>query len=291
MKFEIFQGANLALKYFNSKTRTPLMLKIPNKHYPEGVLLSHINRVFYPFEIPALHRIHEYEPKGSHLVNHQYGMSIEFGQLVSRLQELNKKVKNWNPNSVALVTFDDGWADVLLLEETFDELEYLRPVLFIPESQFSSEIRPLPMQRLYQHIADNGVFREGWRTELKTMTEEDAHLQLNELGVDIMLNPDWLLQPREIEHLSSKGWIIASHGHKHEDLRTTNNLHFSLSNIVEAIEKRGHIPWLSWPEGKWSYDTFVIANKGGFTSQFGLVDELHEEPPEGMIMRKIWSEL
>jgi len=261
-----------------------------NEQCPEGVFPGRINRGFYPFEVPSLHRIHEGEPTESHVVNYQYGMSIELGQLVSRLEDLNAKVETWNPNSVALVTFDDGWADVLLLEETFDKLKNLKPVLFIPESQFSSEIQPLPMQRLYQHIADKGVDWGDLRAELKTMSERDAHLQLDERGVDKMLDPDWLLKSRDIERLSAKGWVIASHGHKHEDLRTTINLHDSLLEVADAIETRVHIPWLAWPEGRWSQETFQIATKGGFTRQFGLFDEPHEEPPKGMVMRKIWRD-
>ena len=260
-----------------------------NEQCPEGVFTGRINRGFYPFEVPTLHRIHEGEPAGSHAVHFQFGMSIEYGNLINRLRDLNETVEVWNPKALALVTFDDGWADVLLLEETFDNLKNLKPVLFIPESQFSKKIQPLPMQRLYQHLADNGGDWGDLRTELKSMSESDAHSRLDELGIDKMLNPDWLLKSIDIERLSAKGWVIASHGHQHEDLRTANNLQGSLSEVADEIENRGHTPWLAWPEGRWSHDTFLIATKGGFTRQFGLLDEPHEGPLKGMVMRKIWN--
>ena len=104
-----------------------------------------------------------------------------------------------------------------------------------------------------------------------------------------MLNPNWLLTPGEISRLSNKGWIIASHGHQHEDLTKCSNLRESLDRVTETIEIRGNTPWLAWPEGKWSNDSFKIAMDAGFSRQFGLLEEPHEEPPSGMILRKIWN--
>jgi len=255
---------------------------------PEGVFTGRLNRGFYPFEVPALHRIHDGN-SGVHSIHAQFKMSIELKLLISRLEELNQSVNDWNPNALALVTFDDGWADVLLLEETFGRLRHLKPVLFIPEGQFLNPIQPLPMQRLYQHIADSGGDLDGLRVELKSLSEDDAHSRLDELGVDEMLNPDWLLKSTDISRLGSKGWVIASHGHLHEDLRDKPKLNQSFSKLTEDIERRVDTPWLAWPEGRWSNQSSETATATGFTRQFGLLDEPHDEPPDGMVMRKIWS--
>ena len=99
---------------------------------PAGVFTGRENRGFYPFEVPTIHRIHQNEAHGSHLVHLQHGMSIQFESLVGRLEELNDVAKTWNDECLAMVTFDDGWTDVLLLEETFDRLTNLKPVLFNP---------------------------------------------------------------------------------------------------------------------------------------------------------------
>ena len=104
-----------------------------------------------------------------------------------------------------------------------------------------------------------------------------------------MLNPSWLLTLEDISRLSEKGWIIASHGHSHEDLRKYSNILEPLQLVTEAIEERVHTPWLAWPEGQWSEDTILAAKKAGFVRQFGLLDEPHEEPTMGIIMRRIWS--
>ena len=256
---------------------------------PEGVFIGRENRGFYPFEVPAIHRIHQADPNGSHSVHLQYGMSIQLEDLVGRLEGLNDAAKSWNDECLAMVSFDDGWADVLLLEETFDRLTNLKPVLFLPENLFSREVRPLPIQRLYQHLSECGENWKNVRSEIKSLPEKEAHSRLDELGVSRMLNPKWLLTYNEISRLSTKGWIIASHGHQHEDLTTSNNLQESLERVTEAIEIRGDTPWLAWPEGRWSNDSFKIASDAGFSRQFGLLEEPHEDPLPGMVLRKIWK--
>ena len=256
---------------------------------PEGVYAGRMNRGFYPFEVPTIHRIHDSEPGIVHTLHAEYGMSIKLEDLIERLKELDSRAKEWDPECTALVTFDDGWADVLLLEDTFERLPNLTPVLFIPESQFQIPVHPLPLQRYYQFSSEQESNSNSIREELKAMSEESAHLRLDELGVNEMLNPSWLLTLDEISRLSEKGWIIASHGHSHEDLRKSSNILEPLHRVAEAIEERVHMPWLAWPEGQWSKDTILTAKKAGFMRQFGLLDEPHEEPPIGMIMRKIWS--
>ena len=255
---------------------------------PEGVYTGRINRGFYPFEVPTIHRIHDSEPSFVHTLHAEYGMSMKLEDLIERLKELDSRAKEWDPECTALVTFDDGWSDVLLLESTFDRLPNLTPVLFIPESQFQIPVRPLPLQRYYQFSSEQGSNSNSIREELKAMSEESAHLVLDELGVNEMLNPSWLLTLEDISRLSEKGWIIASHGHSHEDLRKYSNILESLQLVTEAIEERVHTPWLAWPEGQWSEDTILAAKKAGFVRQFGLLDEPHEEPTMGMIMRRIW---
>jgi uncharacterized protein (TIGR00725 family) len=256
---------------------------------PEGVFTGRHNRGFYPFEVPALHRIQDGNPRGSHKIHARFGMSIEKDELVNRLEQLNEAVRTWDSDAVALVTFDDGWGDVLLVEDEFDRLSNLQPVLFIGQNHFTTPVRTLPMQRLYQYSADTGQVIDDLRTELKTMSEEAAHVKLDEMGVDRMLEPEWLLTINEIEKLSTKGWVIASHGHSHENLRQADDLEEAFSVLTESIEQRVYTPWLAWPEGRWSYETVESAKKGGFTRQFGLLDEPHDGPPTGMVMRKIWS--
>lgn len=121
------------------------------------------------------------------------------------------------------------------------------------------------------------------------MTQQEAHSKLDEMGVLEMGNPDWLLPTEDLKRLAEKGWIIASHGHAHEDLRKDSGLREGLCRVADSIEGRGFTPWLAWPEGQWSLESVDTARSAGFSRQFGLLDEPHETPPDGMIMRKIWS--
>jgi hypothetical protein len=265
------------------------LVKWADSMRPSGVFTGRLNRGFYPFEVPVLHRIHEEEATGCQVIHARYGMSIERSVLLQRLSKLNNQVQSWDSNAVGLVTFDDGWRDVLLLEGEFDALDYLRPVLFIGENQFADTVRPLPLQRLYQHCANSGIEVEDLRGTIKSMTQNQGDKQLADWGIPEMLNPNWLLRSEDLERLASKGWIIASHGHFHQDLSTVVDLSKLFSALSESIEQRVHTPWLAWPEGRWSYGSVEAASEGGFIRQFGLLDEPHDEPPVGMVMRKIWS--
>ncbi len=266
---------------------------------PEGVYAGRANCGFYPLEAPALHRMHERVPTKVHQVHLRYGMSIEKSDLVRRLERLNRKVESWNrkhdAETVALVTFDDGWKEVTHLVDTFNKFTCLCPVLFIGENHFRESVRPLPLQRLYQHCAERGLDPEnetalggGTRTGLKSLSEVEQHAILDELGVDPMLDPEWLLNDRDLEGLKSAGWIVATHGHCHEDLTKRDNLREELTRLAEKIEDRGHMPWFCWPEGRWSAAAWEDARTAGFRLQFGLLEQPCGEPCDGLVMRKIW---
>lgn len=267
---------------------------------PEGVYAGRVNRDFYPFEVPALHRVHEGTPTKVHQVHLRYGMSIEKSNLVRRLEELNRRVEAWNRESntasVALVTFDDGWKDVIHLADLFEKFPCLCPVLFLGENHFANPVRPLPLQRLYHHCAELGLDPEdtaalgvATRSALKSLPESEQHAALDRLGVEAMFDPDWLLNREDISRLNSAGWVVASHGQFHEDLSNRDALDRELVNLVEDVEDRRHTPWLAWPEGQWSRWACEHARKAGFRLQFGLLARPCEPLVEGMVMRDIWK--
>lgn len=267
---------------------------------PEGVYTGRMNQGFYPLEAPALHRVHKGMPTDVHRVHLRYGMSIEKSDLVQRLKGLNRRVEAWNSKhnatTVALVTFDDGWKDVLRLTNTFKHLPYLCPVLFVGENHFADPVRPLPLQRLYHHCADRALDPEDkamlggvTRTGLKSLPEAEQHAALDRLGIDLMLNPEWLLDAEDIARLKSSGWVVATHGHCHEDLGKRDGLGTELASLAEAVEDRDHTPWLAWPEGYWSSSAWDIARAAGFHLQFGLLAQPCKRSFEGMVMRAIWQ--
>ena len=269
-----------------------------NLQRPEGVFKGRLNQGYYPHEVPALHRIYVGSAKGVQKIHKKYGMSIELNDLKTRLKKLNETVGIWNKkyytNSVCLVTFDDGWKDVLLLEDIFSQLSNLCPVLFLGENHFSKNIKPLPLQRFYEYCSKNNIDPEDRkkigisRGELKDLSEKEQHEFLDNIGISEMLNPEWLLNESDIKKLKESGWVVASHGFSHENLGKHEDLKKSIEILVEKIEKRTHMPWLAWPEGRWTKESLILARESGIHLQFGLKEEPHEEPLLGMVLRKIW---
>ena len=266
---------------------------------PEGVYAGRRNQGFYPLEVPALHRIYEGSPDEVHLVHLRYGMSVEKSALQLRLEALDRRVESWNRDhdaeAIALVTFDDGWKEAMNLMNSFEEFPRLCPVLFLGENHFQEPLRPLPLQRLYHHCAARGLdpenaaaLRGATRTRLKFMAEIDQNAALDDLGVDSMLDPEWLLHPDDIACLKSSGWIIASHGHCHEDLTVRAGLGDELARLAESVEDRGHMPWLAWPEGRWSRSASEDARAAGFRLQFGLGERPCGRLCEGAVTRAVW---
>ena len=270
---------------------------------PEGVFAGRMNQGFYPLEAPAIHRVYGATPDKHHRVQLRYGMSIGERDLVPRLEDLNGKVERWNQDhdaeAVALVTFDDGWRDATRLVRAFDKLPCLCPVLFVGENHFRQPLRPLPLQRLYHHCADReldpedpSAFGAATRTKLKALPEAAQHAALDEIGIAPMFDPAWLLSPADIADLKSAGWIVASHGHCHEDMPKRTTLREELAQLADSVEQRGHMPWLAWPEGLWSRTAWQDARKSGFHLQFGLRERQHEQNHaniEGMVFRSVWT--
>ena len=269
---------------------------------PEGVYAGRANQGFYPLEAPALHRVHK-APDRYHQVQLRYGMSIAHADLLRRLEALNKRVESWNAEhdaaTVALVTFDDGWSDAALVANAFEKFPCLCPVLFVGEHHFKAPLRPLPLQRLYHHCAEQGLDPEdvhalggATKAALKSQPEAEQHIALDSIGVAPMLDPPWLLDLEAIASLKAAGWIVATHGHCHENLPNRSGLAAELAHLAEAVEERGHMPWLAWPEGGWSRSAWEDACAAGFRLQFGLLDMPGERgcgDCEGLVLRSVWK--
>lgn len=268
---------------------------------PAGVFTARLNRGLYPLMVPTLHRVRDEDHKACpiHDVHAQFGMSISKPVLEQKLIALNTEVAEWNRQhlsaSVALVTFDDGWKEVLALQPVFKVCPHLRAVLFIGENHYIEPLRPLPLQRLYQHVAElagnasTNAELHKMRAQLKNLPEAEQHRLLDSQGIAKMNDPEWLLTPTDIDKLREAGWVVASHGPCHEDLTTAPQLAELLRKTSEAIETREHLPWLAWPEGRWSPESFQLATQTGFTLQFALQAANHDTPLAGLVMRELWQ--
>ncbi|MEC8249099.1 MAG: hypothetical protein VX043_01105, partial [Candidatus Thermoplasmatota archaeon] len=99
-------------------------------------------------ETICLHRIHE---RNSDVppVFHDINMTIHINDLLVRLSDLD--AENRLNNTTTLVTFDDGWRDVLLIpEDFFSKHETLNPVIFLTDAQIIGDLTPMPLHRLYK---------------------------------------------------------------------------------------------------------------------------------------------
>lgn len=247
---------------------------------------------------PCLHRVHSGEPAGALRIHHSLGMSIEFGLLVDRLERLNGQVESQGgAYRSQLVTFDDGWADVMLLAPHLDRLSRLKPVLFLTAEQCAGGRSLLPLPRLYQWCATNrtsvGMLDEIGlsRSRLKVLPERAQHAELDWLGVPRVEESPEILSCQEIWDLMAQGWLVGSHGADHCDLRQTNlsDLTRGLEHALSAVLAIGGVPWLAWPEGRCSEAMCEVAAAVGFERQFSLRVESGSLLRRDLIHREIWQ--
>lgn len=274
---------------------------------PQGVVAGRLNRDIYPLRVAALHRVQSPSDTDEpvHAMHRQFGMSLPLNTCAERLVAFDREVAVWNEeklaNTLGLVTFDDGWKDVLNLQTTLSTCPNLLPVVFVGSNHFGEQVQPLPLQRLYHHwgnsLRSNGTDEQchALRKKLKCLPQVEQHRILDDESIDNMLNPPWLLQLDDLHELRQKGWLVAGHAHAHEDLRYTTpaTLQSGLTEHLEQLEDQGFTPWLAWPEGKWSHDTSEIAAHVGMTLQFGLAEEKMwrdgQPLPDAMVIRELWQ--
>lgn len=247
---------------------------------------------------PCLHRIHSGEPAGALRIHHSLGMSIEFGLLVDRLGQLNDQVESQGgAYRSQLVTFDDGWADVMVLVPHLDRLSRLQPVLFLTAEQCAGGRSLLPLPRLYEWCAANrttvGTLDESGlsRSRLKALPERAQHARLDRLGVPRVEESPEVLPCQQIRDLMAQGWLVGSHGGDHCDLRRTSHsdLTHSLENALDAVLAIDGAPWLAWPEGRCSEAMCEVATAVGFERQFSLRVESGSVLRRDLIHREIWQ--
>ena len=241
----------------------------------------------------CLHRIHK-NPNDVEESYHKLNMSVQLDYLLNKLVDLNQY--NLENNQQTLVTFDDGWKDVLSIpDDFFLKLETLQPVIFLTDSQIKEDFTPLPLHKLYSWMSLNNISLEQLtkfsinRDELKDLREQIQHETLSNLTTDLDLENQYL-NSTDIKHLRDKGWRFASHGPEHSDLRLIedNELIDLLSNSMRLIEENNLEAWIAWPEGRWDDRISRIAEEVGFTKQFGLIEERRKGSNRDVILRKLW---
>jgi hypothetical protein len=267
--------------------------------FPRGVWPARGPTCWWPQEVPCLHRVHEGTPVGAHLIQAQLGMSLPLGELEVRLRALAQRVRTWNHDHEqrrrALVTIDDGHVDCLLLTSIFESLPELQPVLFVTATLLDGDRRPLPLTALYAWCAATGRTPDEAldveRTRLKLLPESEQRRQLANIGVPLEPESETMLSCEQLDRLQSAGWLLASHGPEHCDLREHDpaELGSRMVDVRRALLARGGTPWLAWPEGRCNAALLGLARMAGFTWQFGIDSEPAFEPGPELVVRSLWK--
>lgn len=271
-----------------------------NQLFPRGVWPGRGPTRWWFEQIPCLHRVHEGEPGGARAIQAQLGMSLSVGDVSSRLHGLAQKVRAFNcahgQVRRALVSLDDGHAEIMRLVPVFAGLPELQPVLFVTAALLDGDCRPLPLTAFYSWCASKGngldaaVERGIDRMALKRMSETAQREWLASEGIPLEPASERMLSRAQLELLRDAGWWIASHGPEHYDLREhdTEKLAERLVSVRRALLAFGGTPWLAWPEGRCTQSMVACARAAGFARQFGLVGERGCQADAELILRTLW---
>lgn len=255
---------------------------------------------YWQKHIPCLHRLYDAIPiAGPHNIQYQLGLSLSLTHLQERLMMLAKKLQQHNhqmeTNKKALITFDDGYRDILLSLPILQQFPDMQPVLFLTGRQLRHDILPLPLIALYDWCSRNKcspnkmMAQYGFdRQSLKQLPEAKQEALLQKIGVTLNDACDEMLRPTDIETLKHHGWLIGYHGHEHYDLTQCDDvvLKKNFRQDIKILSESYHAPWLAYPEGRYNQQTANIAREAGFTLQFGLE---YMAIADDILARNIWQ--
>ena len=254
-------------------------------------------------EIPCLHRVYKTAPiQGAHKIQKKLGMTISLSSLEKKLMALSNKVKElnykYNLKKKALLTFDDGHKDVLLSIPLLKKFPDIQPVLFMTGRQFNGEVIPLPLTALYtwcdRNNRDPNKLMEDFgfdRLSLKLLPENEQRQRLEDAGIDINPQEEEMLNLKDLDYLNNCDWLIGYHGNYHCDLRIHRavDIEDDFKRDLRLLLSIGYVPWIAWPEGCWNKDLYLMAERLGFTMQFGLSSKKYEGKELKMLNRVIWK--
>lgn len=269
--------------------------------FPRGVWAGRGPTRWWFEQIPCLHRVHEGPPRGARAIQAQLGMSLPLADVHARLRGLAERVRAWNREHEqarrALVSIDDGHAEVMQLVPLFASLPELQPILFVTAALLEGDARPLPLTALYAWCASEGHGLSGAgergvdRMAIKRMPEAAQRERLAAAGIPLEPADEWMLARAQLEQLRDGGWWIGSHGPEHFDLREHEPaaLGERLLSARRALLTFGGTPFLAWPEGRCTRAMLAMARESGFARQFGLIGEPGCEADPELIQRSVWT--
>lgn len=287
----------------------------PSFESPEAVV-SHLERAFptgcfssrapvswYHGCVPCVHRVHLESapppPTTAHGIQLLLGFSVGAAALERRLAAeipglLAARMASGREQRL-LVTFDDGYRDVLLLRDFFAARPELQPVLFLTVSSFEAEGGPLWFDAFYEALARSvrcgrsvedalRIAHGPMRAELRGLSHCEAVARIARWGAEQGCHPTEAqetpyLTTREVQELVATGWMVAAHGCYHHDLTRLDDgrLRNELERSAAFIDVLGGTPWLAYPDGRWDERVRQAAVGTGFD----LLFTIDPGPPSG----------
>jgi hypothetical protein len=221
-------------------------------------------------------------------------MTISLESLLNKLRNLD--AKNEAHGQRSFITFDDGWKDVLLIpDEFFKQHKTLTPVIFLTDDQLLGNKTAMPLHRLYRWMEGEKISMTQLsdfaiqRTELKNLRQQKQHEVLSKT-LPPKIRDEAYLEMSVVGKLTNQGWLFASHGPEHSDLRQLDDetLCQMLTTSLALLTTNRMRPWLAWPEGRWDNRVHNIAKSLGFEKQFGLFEEGRKGTAVDVVLRVLW---
>ena len=259
--------------------------------------------------VPCIHRIHDPdyppEPGSAHHIQKTIGMSISLEYLIARLKSLEAEVLQQNDDvglsQKVLVSFDDGYRDVLLLRSFFRDHKIFQPVLFVSSELLSKGIFVNWFDTLYDIAASKIQKGESPKAVMEWLDTERPKLRglLHERQMDclaeladgsLVISDELYLTLADISQLNDDGFLIGSHGRFHHDLtlQPDGSLRDELEVALMVCKTNDCPPWLAWPDGCFDDRTRKIAKQVGFELLFDIDGSNNVFSEGGLVCRSIW---
>jgi len=279
-----------------------------NKMFYKGCFNCTGDTEWYHNIVFCIHRIHNeinYPRIGtSHWLQLKNGMSISLQNIKEKLKSLEIKVKEFNKEfnfkRKILITFDDGYRDILYLTNFFKDHKIFQPVIFIPTEIIYNNsyinwfdlFYKLLENYFKKYILNDNISNKEKIRKIKKIYDEKFskykeilrvlpyEKQIEKLKIFAKKNhiefPNNLhklyFTKEELERLRKKGWLIEPHGAFHSNFLILNKfeLQKEFHKSYKLIKDFNSKPWLAYPDGKWNNIIYKEALKFGFSRLFTI---------------------
>lgn len=279
--------------------------------FPRGCFGSRSHSQWFHEEVPCLHRVYNDQrppaPTSAHGLQMQLGFSVGYGFLKQKLLQLAEQLRRAQPAGASqrklLVTFDDGYRDLLQLVPWFRKQTQLQPMVLVSTATLRGEPHwfDLLYQALSNFCANGHTVEEALRARSEGLAA-DLRAVVASRATDLVLSwargqglalpevpANTYLEQEDLEGLVEAGWIVGSHGEEHHDLRLLPDDHLDreLEHSLETVLGLNGRPFLAYPDGSWDERVRRRAIRAGYSLLFSI-DGATGPNRANQVNRTIW---